>query len=243
VDIGDVLSEAWALYRRFLWQFFLTALVVFAVLDLLGALAATAAGDSVGAGLFWGLIAFVISIVGYFWVQGALVELVRDVRDGRQDRTIGETYSTVQPRLPALIAAGILAAIGIGIGLILLIVPGLFLLTIWSMLVPVIVIEGRSAGESFSRSREVVRGNGWSVFGLVLITFITIGIASALIRLLFSPLPDFLDAWIGGLVAHSLTIPFAAAALTTAYFKLTASETATAPTPPEPAAADPPPAV
>ena len=97
-----------------------------------------------------------IGIVGYFWVQGALVELVRDVRDGRADRTIGETYAAVRPRLPALIVAGILAALGIGIGFILLDRPGLFLLTIWSMIVPVIVIEGRSAGESFSRSREVV---------------------------------------------------------------------------------------
>ena len=222
MDIGDVLSEAWNLYKRFLWQFFLTALVVFAVLDLLSALAGAAAGDSVGAGIFWGLIAFVIGIVGYFWVQGALVELVRDVRDGRADRTIGETYATVRPRLPALIAAGILAALGIGIGLILFIVPGLFLLTIWSMLVPVIVIEGRAAGESFTRSREIVRGHGWPVFGLILITFITIGIASALIRLVFSPLPSFLDDWLGSLVAHSLTVPFAAAALTTAYFKLSA---------------------
>src|SRR5436305_1183505 len=221
--IGEVLSEVWNLYKRFLWQFFLTALVVFAVLDLLSALAAAAAGDSVGAGILWALIAFTIGIVGYFWVQGALVELVRDVRDGRADRSIGDTYSVVQPRLPALIAAGILAALGIGIGFILFIVPGLFLLTIWSMLVPVIVIEGRAAGESFSRSREIVRGHGWPVFGLILITFITIGIASVLIRLVFSPLPSFLDNWLGSLVAHSLTVPFAAAALTTAYFKLVAS--------------------
>jgi hypothetical protein len=242
MEIGDVLSEAWALYRRFLWQFFLTAFIVFAALDLLSALAANASGDSVGAGLFWGLIALVIGVIGYFWVQGALVELVRDVRDGRQDRTIGQTYSAVQPRLPSLIAAGILAAIGIGIGLLLLIVPGLFLLTIWSMLVPVIVIEGRSAGEAFSRSREVVRGNGWPVFGLIMITFITIGIASAIIRLIFAPLPGFLDVWIGSLVAHSITVPFAAAALTTAYFKLTAAQTAAAEPPLDTTAVDTPPA-
>jgi hypothetical protein len=222
VNIGDVLSEAWTLYKRFLWPFFLTALVVFAVLDLLSALAAAAAGDGVAAGVFWGLIALVIGVVGFFWVQGALVELVRDVRDGRMDRGIAETYRAVQPRLPALIVAGILAAIGIGIGLLLLIVPGLFLLTIWSMLVPVIVIEGRSAGESFTRSREVVRGNGWSVLGLVLITFLLVEIASAVIRLVFAPLPDFLDTWLGSLVAHSLTIPFAAATLATAYFTLSA---------------------
>ncbi len=198
------------------------------MLDLLSALAAAASGDGVAAGLFWGLIAAVISIVGYFWVQGALVELVQDVRDGRADRTIAETYTVVRPRLPALIVAGVLAAIGIGFGLLLLIVPGLFLLTIWSMLVPVIVLEGRSAGESFTRSREVVRGNGWNVFGLIFITFLLVLIASAVIRLVFSPLPEFLDAWLGSLVAHSLTIPFVAAALTTAYFRLTAPAPAVA---------------
>jgi hypothetical protein len=238
VDIGDVLSEAWNLYKRFLWQFFLTALVVFAVLDLLSALAAEAAGDGVAAGIFWAVIAFTIGIVGYFWVQGALVELVRDVRDGRADRSIGETYAEVRPRLPSLIVAGILAALGIGIGFLLLIVPGLILLTFWSMLVPVIVIEGTSAGDSFKRSFDVVRGHGWPVFGLILITFITVAIASGLIRLLFAPLPDFLDDWLGSLVAHSLTIPFAAAALTTAYFKLTAPAAT-----PAPVEAEPPPAV
>jgi hypothetical protein len=51
-------------------------------------------------------------------------------------------------------------------------------------------------------------------------------------------LPDFFDAWIGSLVAHSLTVPFAAATLTTAYFQLTAPEPATAA--PAPAAPAPP---
>lgn len=226
--IGEVLGEAWALYKRFLKQFFLTAFVVFVVLDLLSALASSAAGNGAAAGAFWGLIGAVIGIIGYFWVQGALVELVRDVRDGRADRTIGETYKAVQPRLAALIVAGILAGIGILVGLILVVVPGLYLLTIWSMIVPVIVIEGRSAGESFARSREIVRGNGWSVFGLVIVTFLLVAIAGAIIQLIFSPLPDFLDVWLGSLVAHSLTVPFAAAALTTAYFRLTAGESVAA---------------
>ena len=227
--IGDVLREAWELYKRHLWQFFLTAFVVFLVLDLVSALAAAAAGDSAGAAFLWGLVSLVVGIVGYFWVQGALVELVRDVRDGRADRPIGETYRAVQPRLPALISAGLLAGLGILVGLVLLVVPGLFLLTIWSMIVPAIVIEGRSAGESFSRSREIVRGNGWSVFGLIVVTFLLVAIASAVIRLLFAPLPDFLDTWLGSLIAHSLTVPFAAAALATAYFRLTATETAATP--------------
>jgi hypothetical protein len=234
MQIGDVLGEAWGLYKRFFRRFFLTAFVVYAVLDLFSALANAAAGDSFLAGLFWGLIAATAGVIGFFWVQGALVEVVRDVRDGRADRTIGETYQAVSPRLPALIVGGILAGLGIAVGLILFIVPGLFLLTIWSMLVAVIVIEGRSAGEAFGRSREIVRGHGWEVFGLIIVTFVIVAIASGVITLLFAPLPEFFDTWLGSLFAHSLTVPFAAAALTTAYFKLTAPA-------PEPAAAAPPP--
>ena len=226
MEIGGVLSEAWSLYKRFLGRFFMTALAVFVVLDLLTALADRAAGDNGGANVFWLLVGTLIGVIGYFWVQAALVETVNDVRDGRADRSIGETYSAVRPRLAAATIAGVLAAIGIGIGLVLLVVPGLYLLTIWSMLIPVIVLEGRSAGESFTRSREVVRGNGWSVFGLIIITFLLIAIASAIIRALFTPLPNFLDIWLGSLVAHSLTVPFAAAALTTAYFRLAARESA-----------------
>src|SRR5258705_365449 len=160
MQIGGVLSEAWSLYQRFLGRFFMTALIVFVALDLLSALADRAAGDNAGANVFWFLLGALISVVGYFWVQAALVETVNDVRDGRADRSIGETYGAVRPRLGAATIAGVLAAIGIGIGLILLIVPGLYLLTIWSMLIPVIVIEGRSAGEAFTRSRGGGRGSG-----------------------------------------------------------------------------------
>jgi hypothetical protein len=232
VDIGAVLSEAWSLYTRFLARFFLTALAVFVALDLLSALADVAAEDSFLAGLFWGVIAAVIGVIGLFLVMGGLLELVRDLRDGRADRGVGATYSAVWPRVPALFAAGVIAAVAIGIGLLLLIVPGLYLLTIWSMIPAVIVLEGRSAGDSFSRSHDLVRGNGWNVFGLVVIVFIIVAVASTVIRLIFAPLPDFLDAWLGSLVAHSLTIPFAAAALATAYFHLTKPAQTEAPVPP-----------
>jgi hypothetical protein len=221
MTVGGALSEAWGTYTRFLGRFFMTALVLFAVLDLLSALADRAASNGTASRAIWALVAAIVAIVGYFWVQAALVETVSDVRDGRADRSIRETYETVRPRLAAVTIAGILAGLGIGIGLVLLIVPGLYLLTIWSMLIPVIVLEKRSTGEAFTRSREVVRGHGWSVLGLVLVTFILVAIASGVIRLIFSPLPDFLDVWLGSLVAHSLTVPFAAAALTTAYFQLT----------------------
>jgi len=96
--------------------------------------------------------------------------------------------------------------------------------------------------DTFDIHNAVLYTSGFNIGNVHVPLLRVITIAAALIRLLFSPLPNFFDDWIGGLVAHSLTIPFAAAALTTAYFKLTASETAATPPPAEPAAADTPPA-
>jgi hypothetical protein len=217
--VNAVLTEAWTLYTRFFGRFVVTAAVVFVVLDLVGAIAA-AAGDDVLSALLWGFVSLVVTIVGFFWVQGALVEAVRDVRDGRFDASVGELYSRTRPRLPALISAGILAGIAVTFGLILLVVPGLFLLTRWLFIAPAIVLEGRSAGASFGRSWEIVRGNGWSVFGLMLLTILGASLALGIIRGLLFWLPDFFDAWIGSLVAHSLVAPFVVLAWTIAYYHL-----------------------
>jgi hypothetical protein len=237
MSVSGILSGAWNLYTRFFVQLVLVAVPVFLVLGLLNAIVASI-GDDGGFSLFlWGLISLAISIVGYFWLQGALVEAVADVRDGRADLSVGEIYQRVQPRLPALISAGIVAGIGILIGFILLVIPGLFLLTRWSLISPSVVLEKRSAGESLSRSWELVKGHSWTVFGVIVVTAILSGIASGVIQALFVFLPDFLGTWIGGLVANSIVAPFIALAWTLMYFALAQPEAK-----PEPAAGEPTPA-
>ena len=44
---------------------------------------------------FGALLAALISVIGLFWVQGALVTAVEDVRDGRSDLSLGETFKRV----------------------------------------------------------------------------------------------------------------------------------------------------
>jgi uncharacterized membrane protein YjfL (UPF0719 family) len=221
MTFSGVLSESWNLYKRFFLQLVLTAVPVFVVLGLLDAiLSSFGDDDSTLAIVFWSLVALVVSIVGYFWLQGALVEAISDIRDGRADLSVGEVYARVQPRLPALIAAGIVAGLGIAVGLVLLIIPGLFLLTRWSLVAPSVVVEKRSAGEALSRSWELVKGHSWTMFGIIIVTVIISGIASGIISALFVFLPDFIGTWIGSIVANSITAPFVALAWTTAYFAL-----------------------
>jgi hypothetical protein len=220
VTVGGVLGEAWRLYTKFFTRFFVVAAIVFGVINLANAVLGWIVGTGAGVSLLVALITTVVSLVGTFWVQGALVYAVEDVRDGRIDSSIGELFQRVRPYLGTLIVAGILAGLGIAVGFVLLIVPGLVLLTWWCLIVPVIVLEGKQVGEAFTRSRELVRGHGWTVFGILILSVLMIAIASGLIQSIFSFLGPFLRYWIGGTIANAIVDPFLAVALTIMYFHL-----------------------
>ena len=194
-----VIGEAWELYKAHWRHLIPIALVVYLVLALATLVLALV--------LTWlgVLLGLVISIVGAFWVQGALTEAVADIRDGKPDLTMGQTFERVRPRLGAIIVAGFLAGLGIALGLVLLIVPGLFLLTIWAVIIPVVVLEGRSAGESFGRSRELVRGFGWNVFGTIVLTFVILLGVSIVLSLVLSPVADWLQGFLSNIISGTLT--------------------------------------
>jgi hypothetical protein len=232
---SGVLSEAWELYKGN-WRHLLSiAFVVYlavAIISLVLVLLLT---------WFGAILASLISLIAAFWVQGALVKAVEDVRDGRADLSLGETFERVQPRLASIIVAGILAALGIFIGLLLLIVPGLVLLTWWIVIIPVIVIEERRAGESFSRSRELVRGYGWGVFGVIVLTILLLIAFRIVLGLVLIPFADWIQSFVTELAVGTLATPFVAVAWTILYFRLRAAKEApaemraAAPPPPEPA--------
>ena len=159
------------------------------------------------------MVSFAVAIL----YQGMVVSLVRDVQDGRRDASVGELFTSVGPVLGPLIGASILYGFAVGIGLFLLIVPGCILLTIWAVIAPAIVIEKKGVTASFGRSRELVRGYGWPVFGTVIVatlltavvSLILTGIAEAIaggpiLRIVFGALASTLTAPIGGLVAAVL---------------------------------------
>ncbi|HJU47013.1 MAG TPA: hypothetical protein VJ689_02705 [Gaiellaceae bacterium] len=239
MTIGAVLGEAWSLYTRFFARFLVIALIVFAVVNVVYALldAALYDDDDLSSATSWILVAISVaaSTIGTFWLQGAFVKAVQDVRDGTFDSTTSEIFGAVTPVLGTLIVAGILAGLGIGIGFILLIVPGVILLTWWAVIAPVIVVEHKGVIDSFGRSRELVSGFFWPVLGIVLITALLTGVAGGILTAVFSFLPRFLEILIGATVAQAIVAPFSAIALTLTYFKLReAKEAAATPTAPEP---------
>jgi hypothetical protein len=225
--LTGTIGEAWQFYKAHWRHFVSIAFVVYLLLALFTLLLVLV--------LDWlGAIASVfVSLAGIFWLQGALVTAIEDVRDGKADLSIGETLAHVRPRLNTLALAGILAALGITVGFILLIIPGFFLLTIWSLIVPVIVLEGARTMDSFGRSRELTRGNRWGVFGRILVTVLIVAIAGGIVAAITRAiLPEQIDEYVANVVSSSLTAPYAALVWTMMYYRLRAArEPAPAPTP------------
>lgn len=215
MQVGDPIGEGWEIYKRF-WRHLLP--IAFTILIIIGLVTLLLRG----AGALGALGALVVGIVGIYLVQAALVEAVADVRDGKADLTLTETLASVVPRLGSILVASIVAGIAISIGFILIIVPGLILLTIWSMIIPVLVLEQAGAFESFGRSRELVRGYGWTVFGVIFITFLINIAAHIVVAIIVSGLSDSISSYLTSVIADTLVTPFAAAVLTAMYFRLKA---------------------
>ena len=216
---SGVLSEAWGLYRAHWQHLVVVSAVIHVGVAVLSALFVALLGVA-GA-----LISAILAIVAVFWVQGALTRAVQDIRDGRADLSVGETFRSVGDRVAPVAGASVLAGIAIAIGLLLLIVPGLILLTIWSLIVPVIVLERVGALASFGRSQQLVRGNGWNVFGVVVLTFLVLIAFGIVLGIILSPLPDEIQNPISNVLSGTLTTPFVALTWTLVYYRLRDLET------------------
>ena len=130
------------------------------------------------------------------------------------------------PFLGTVIIASILAGIGIAIGFVLIIVPGLILLTFWSLIVPSIVIGGEGVFGSFRKSWRTVRGYAWHVFGTYVLVFLILIVFDIVIGLILLFLPVVARNAISSIISGTLVAPFLALVVTLIYYRLTAAHEA-----------------
>ena len=183
-------------------------------------------------------IGALVAFAGVFWVQGALVTAIEDVRDGRADLTVRETIAHIRPQLNRLsfAALGILIGVIVAAGLILLgfllfIIPGLVALVAfiifavrWSLLVPVLMLEKRTVFGSLDRSQELVSGHTLHAFLVILASLGFIIAVAIVVGLALAPFdfPRWVDETIRTIISGTLIAPFAALALTLMYYRLRA---------------------
>ncbi len=102
-------------------------------------------------------IAVPLLILGGLLSGGALADATLAIYQGR-DWTLGASLARTLRLLPSLIWIGILWVLGLGLGFLFFVVPGIYLGMAWSLWLQVVLVEGKRGGAALGRSRALVRG-------------------------------------------------------------------------------------
>ena len=205
VDVGRVLREAYETYRRFARPLLLGALVV---LGIAGVISGVLEASSSIALAVLGLIVYLAAGVLY---TGYVVKLVQDTRDGKMHHSVEELYESAAPYVGTLI-----------------------LITIWAVIAPAIVVEDAGVIGAFGRSRELVRGHGWPVFGSIVLAYLAVLVISYVSAGIGDAIANDTGHIILGTIGDILAAPILAIVASTLFFDLGGGET-TAPQEPAPA--------
>ena len=124
MTVSGILSDAWRLYRLLFRRSVGFAAVVMAVLTAINAAQYTGSQHTAR---FIGVAATVLAIAGSVTIQGAVIELVRNIHEGQRPAGINALLERVGECFWQLIKVSIIYGLGVGLGLVVFIVPGLFI--------------------------------------------------------------------------------------------------------------------
>jgi hypothetical protein len=232
---GEILDQAFGLYRRCFLPLLLISLVCSGLPALLN-LAVQARGGAL-AELGLAITAMVLSLFGGALANCASTFVVSEQYLGRNLEP-GEALRRAWPQAGRIIMTTLTVGLLTGLGLILFIVPGVIAMTGFSLAVTAAAIEGLSSDKARKRSWELTkdfRGHMFSlmfVYGIIIwllvagIGFVTAFLSAAsgpkdpaALAALATSLPVLLAAAVGALITLTLS-PILYCILIVAYYDL-----------------------
>lgn len=164
-SIGSAIEAAASVLARHFAPFVATALIAALPSLLFGLLVGV---GSRGLLTITGIVSMVINLaVLTLVIQTLTYGTVQALRGSKV--SIGDCLMQGLRNLPVGMGVGFLAYLGIVLGTILLIVPGLILFTMWSVALPAAIVERTGVFRARGRSRDLTSGRRWRVFGAILI--------------------------------------------------------------------------
>ncbi len=151
--------------------------------------------DTLGSGLFE-VFAGIVSIVATYLLLKALLATRGRAGDGRN-------------RFWEYLGMSILSLIAIGIGSLLLLVPGIILAIRWSASSGFLISRGEGVIDSLKASWHATKGHGWAIFfaavvlglGLLIVVGILAGLFALLGALVAGVISSFLEAFLNAVMA------------------------------------------
>jgi hypothetical protein len=234
LSVGEILDAGLAVYRRHataLWKLVAVVVALPAALDGVVAVAEQQVDDSGGGTsgslTLLQLLVLVVSVVASFLATGAAYRLVADAYLGRPVDP-GASLRFGLQRVGAVLWVSLLAGLGILAGLVLLLVPGIYLAICWSVAVPVLLGENLRGRAALSRSRQLVRGRFWPCLGVLLLTMLLAAILAFVFELVAVAIigssdddtVSFFTQGVASLISNTLVLPFQVAVTTVLYIDL-----------------------
>jgi hypothetical protein len=166
--VGAILKRAWTIFSSSFFQLFIITLIA----ELPQLLLSKSFGSSAAA---IALRTIMDVLVGTFLGTLVLAVIVCGALQTMRGRSFNlrEALRRGIARLWPLLGLGSLLALGLTIGLLFLIVPGLVLSVRWAVAAPVCVVENYGATASMRRSANLTDGFRWKIFGIGLLVFMS----------------------------------------------------------------------
>jgi hypothetical protein len=224
LEIKGVLKDTTAVYKSLFRRSVVTGFVVFALLGLIEVIAAVT--HNVTIALVFGVLAVATGFIGTTFVQGALVDAVDSEHRGVAVPSVGELYRSSWQRLGSLVWLSLMTGVGVALGLMLFIVPGVLLAIRWTLAAPIVMLEGLGARAAMERSGELVQGHRGAVFRVLLNVWVRTLIVGVILNVILSRLSattghPILSFWLSGALASAVVTPYAGHALSVVYYRLT----------------------
>ena len=229
LSTGEILDNAFGLYRRHFAPLVVIVLVVSAVPTILELYVQASGGFFARPvlGMLTGLLNIVLSAIG----TAAAVFIVSDSYLGRPVDA-WDALSRAVPYIGRVVMLSILTTLVVGVGFILLLVPGVIFLSALMVSTQALVLEeNRSATDAMGRSWQLTKGFRWKVLALVVVTAIIVaipsmagGISAAFLASGPAVLTDLPIGWylamVLGAVIQLLLYPLMYSVLTVLYYDL-----------------------
>ncbi len=191
LSIGELLSQTFDSFRQNFFKYFIVYLIVEAIVGVIGtvvalsikvpALSLTETASQL-TGYLSAYVSLEIATAVAGWIIGSIatataIKLASDRIQGKETSVQSSFMFTVS-KLVWIWVLDLVVGVLTVLGFIALIVPGIILVIMFSVALPVLLIEGPGIFESMSRSRQLV-GNRWlKTFGFLIVLGIVIGILS-----------------------------------------------------------------
>src|SRR5262245_15048927 len=186
--VGHVFSTAWTIFSANFTTFFVIGLIV-ALPNLLLLMAVPTETTAFGttpspAGLGWRVfVGLALATILNLMAQAVILYIAFQYLRGHSG-SVGDAVQKGLARFLPILGLVFLFGLGIWVGFLLLVIPGIMLMVRWSVAVPACVLEGTGPVASLRRSAALTKGHRWKIFGIFLLVWIVSMVVAGLLGLI-----------------------------------------------------------